>query len=100
MPTYNWLGDPAVALKRLLHDLVNRLVYGHLFSSNARYPESLYEAATIDGANWWDKFVCITLPFLQPVTFFVVVMGIIGTFQLFDQSYIFRVVLAVPITQL
>lgn len=52
-------------------------------------PETLYEAATIDGASWWDKFVFITLPFLQPITFFIIVMGIIGTFQLFDQSYIF-----------
>ncbi len=52
-------------------------------------PEALYEAAMLDGANRWEKFLHITLPFLQPVTFFVIVMGIIGTFQLFDQSYIF-----------
>jgi multiple sugar transport system permease protein len=52
-------------------------------------PVSLYEAATIDGANKWDQFVSITLPLLKPVTFFIVVMSIIGTFQLFDQSYIF-----------
>ena len=52
-------------------------------------PESLYEAATLDGASQWEKLWYITLPFLQPVTFFVVVMGMIGTFQLFDQSYIF-----------
>ncbi len=52
-------------------------------------PENLYEAATIDGASWLDKFVCITLPFLKPITFFIIVMGVIGTFQLFDQSYIF-----------
>ena len=43
----------------------------------------------LDGANRWEKFLHITLPFLQPVTFFVIVMGVIGTFQLFDQSYIF-----------
>ncbi len=52
-------------------------------------PESLYDAAAIDGANAWEKFFYITLPFLKPVTFFIVVIGIIGTFQLFDQSYIF-----------
>ena len=51
--------------------------------------DSVYEAATIDGANWWQKFIYITIPILKPVTFFVVVMGVIGTFQLFDQSYIF-----------
>jgi multiple sugar transport system permease protein len=52
-------------------------------------PVSLYEAARIDGANRFDQFISITLPLLKPVTFFIVVMGVIGTFQLFDQSYIF-----------
>lgn len=92
LPTYNWLGDPAVALKAIM--LMNIWSTAPLFmviylAALQDIPETLYEAATIDGASWWDKFVCITLPFLQPVTFFIVVMGIIGTFQLFDQSYIF-----------
>ena len=34
-------------------------------------PETLYEAATLDGASRWEKLLHITLPFLQPVTFFV-----------------------------
>jgi multiple sugar transport system permease protein len=50
---------------------------------------SLYEAAKIDGANEFDQLINITLPLLKPVTFFIMVMGVIGTFQLFDQSYIF-----------
>ncbi len=92
MPTYNWLGDPDVALKAIM--LMNIWSTAPLFmviylAALQDIPETLYEAATIDGANWWDKFTWITLPFLQPVTFFIVVMGIIGTFQLFDQSYIF-----------
>lgn len=92
LPTYNWLGDPAVALKAIM--LMNIWSTAPLFmviylAALQDIPESLYEAATIDGATSWDKFICITLPFLKPVTFFIVVMGIIGTFQLFDQSYIF-----------
>jgi multiple sugar transport system permease protein len=92
LPTYNWLGDPAVALKAIM--LMNIWSTAPLFmviylAALQDIPATLYEAATIDGASWWDKFVCITLPFLKPVTFFIVVMGIIGTFQLFDQSYIF-----------
>lgn len=51
-------------------------------------PRSLYEAAEIDGANAWGRFWFITLPLLKPVTFFVMAIGVIGTFQLFDQSYI------------
>ncbi|HEY9700168.1 MAG TPA: hypothetical protein V6D10_23140 [Trichocoleus sp.] len=36
------------------------------------------------GASAWDQFFSITLPLLKPVTFFVMTMGLIGTFQLFD----------------
>lgn len=91
-PTQNWLGDPAVALKGIM--LMNIWATAPLFmviylAALQDIPESLYEAAAIDGANRWEKLWHITLPFLQPVTFFVVVMGMIGTFQLFDQSYIF-----------
>ncbi|WP_421658484.1 carbohydrate ABC transporter permease [Leptothermofonsia sp. ETS-13] len=92
LPTYNWLGDPAVALKGIM--IMNIWATAPLFmviylAALQDIPASLYEAATLDGASRWEKFFYITLPFLQPVTFFVVVMGIIGTFQLFDQSYIF-----------
>lgn len=47
-------------------------------------PADLYEAAKIDGANGWTLFRRITLPLLSPVTFFVAVVTIIGTFQAFD----------------
>lgn len=92
LPTYNWIGDPNVALKAIM--LMNIWSTAPLFmviylAALQEIPSDVYEAATIDGANGWDKFIYITLPFLKPVTFFVVVMGIIGTFQLFDQSYIF-----------
>jgi multiple sugar transport system permease protein len=92
LPTYNWLGDPAVALKGIM--LMNIWSTAPLFmviylAALQDIPEALYEAARIDGANAWEQFVFITLPLLKPVTFFVVAMGVIGTFQLFDQSYIF-----------
>ncbi len=92
LPTYNWLGDPEVALKGIM--LMNIWATAPLFmviylAALQDIPESLYEAASIDGATAWEKFWCITLPFLKPITFFVITMGIIGTFQLFDQSYIF-----------
>jgi multiple sugar transport system permease protein len=92
LPTYNWLGDPEVALKGIM--LMNIWATAPLFmviylAALQDIPESLYEAASIDGATTWEKFWCITLPFLKPVTFFVITIGIIGTFQLFDQSYIF-----------
>jgi len=51
-------------------------------------PSELYEAASIDGANRIQMFRYITVPLLRPVIFFVVTLGIIGTFQVFDQIYI------------
>ncbi|MBN9387640.1 MAG: sugar ABC transporter permease [Chloroflexi bacterium] len=48
-------------------------------------PEQLYEAATIDGANTWQKFWRITLPLLQAVLVFVITITIIASFNLFGQ---------------
>lgn len=51
-------------------------------------PETLYEAARVDGASAWQRFRSITLPMLSPAMFFVVVTSIIGSFQVFDQALI------------
>jgi multiple sugar transport system permease protein len=48
-------------------------------------PPALYEAAAIDGANKRQQFWKITLPMLRPIILLVVVLGTIGTFQIFDQ---------------
>lgn len=47
----------------------------------------LYEAAGLDGANAWQKFIHVTLPQLAPTTFFVTVMLTIQSFKVFDQVY-------------
>lgn len=51
-------------------------------------PDTLYEAGEIDGASSWTKFWKITLPLLSPTTFFVVVINLISSFQVFDQVYV------------
>ena len=51
-------------------------------------PGHVYEAAAIDGANAWNVFRRITVPLLRPTLFFVVTLGLIGTFQVFDQVYV------------
>lgn len=48
----------------------------------------LYEAAALDGAGWWRRLFSVTLPMLSPSTFFVVVLGLINGFQVFDQVYV------------
>jgi multiple sugar transport system permease protein len=51
-------------------------------------PRAYYEAAEIDGAGKWKKFLHITLPLLSPTTFFVIIMAVIGSFQVFDQAFV------------
>lgn len=51
-------------------------------------PEQLYEAATIDGANGWQRFWNITIPMLSPSTFLISVLLIINSFKVFDQIVI------------
>lgn len=48
----------------------------------------LYEAAEIDGANGVQRFISVTFPMLSPVILFQLVMGVIGSFQIFTSAYI------------
>lgn len=50
-------------------------------------PESLYEAASIDGANDWQKFMKVTLPQLRPIILFAVVINTINTLQVFPEIF-------------
>ncbi|GAB2556919.1 carbohydrate ABC transporter permease [Gracilibacillus alcaliphilus] len=52
-------------------------------------PAELYEAADIDGASILQKFWYVTLPFLKPVTIFVVTISIINGFRMFEESFVF-----------
>jgi ABC-type sugar transport system permease subunit len=51
-------------------------------------PQEFYEAALVDGATWFQRFRYITLPLLKPVSLFVLVMSLLGGFQVFDQIQI------------
>ena len=51
-------------------------------------PHELYEAAAIDGADRIASFRRLTLPLLSPIIFFIIVKGVIGVLQLFDQPYV------------
>jgi multiple sugar transport system permease protein len=51
-------------------------------------PEEYYEAASIDGANAWQRFRLITLPLLSPTCFFVLVISLINNIQVFDQVWV------------
>jgi multiple sugar transport system permease protein len=51
-------------------------------------PRTLYEAASLDGANRWGQFRHITVPMMSPVIFFNLIIGMIGSFQVFTQAYV------------
>jgi multiple sugar transport system permease protein len=51
-------------------------------------PTALYDAAKVDGANAIQRLFNVTLPMVSPTIFFTTIMGIIGAFQFFTQSYI------------
>jgi multiple sugar transport system permease protein len=51
-------------------------------------PRELYEAAEVDGAGRWRKFLNITLPMLSPTIFFNLITGVIGAFKIFTAAYV------------
>ena len=108
-----WIFEPRVGVLRYLLDLVNidsplwlqsetwskpaiiLLSLWHMGSYMIIFlaglqgvPESFYEAASIDGASAWSKFVNITIPMLTPVILYNLVVGIINSFQVFTFAYI------------
>jgi multiple sugar transport system permease protein len=87
----NWLGDPVLAMPAVILMSIWRSAGFNtvLFLAGLQgVPQEYYEAAEIDGASKWGRFVHITLPLISPTTFFVVVNGLIGSWQVFDQVYI------------
>ena len=51
-------------------------------------PQHLYEAAEIDGANHWQRFQHVTIPMLSPTLFFILVLSVIASFQVFTTAYV------------
>ncbi|MEI7634765.1 MAG: sugar ABC transporter permease [bacterium] len=85
-----WLTDPAWSKPALI--IVGIWGIGNtaiiFLAGLQQVPQSLYEAAIVDGANTWQRFCNVTIPILSPVVFFNLVMGIIGSFQYFTHVYV------------
>lgn len=86
----NWLGDPAWSKPALvllgLWGAGNAMVI--YLAGLQDVPQQLYEAADLDGASPWTKTRHVTLPMISPVILFNVIMGMIGTLQVFTVPYI------------
>jgi multiple sugar transport system permease protein len=85
-----WLSNPDLALPAVAAVTIwSQVGYVTLFfmAGLTAIPEMFLEAARIDGASPWQTFWRIKVPLLRPTTFFVLVTGIISSFQVFDTVY-------------
>ncbi len=93
IPPHNWLNDPNLALPSIaalaIWTTAPTLMLIYL-AALQDIPESLLEAARVDGANTWQVIWHVTIPLLRPATFVNVVLGTIGAFQVFDQVFVMQ----------
>jgi ABC-type sugar transport system permease subunit len=86
-----WLSDAATAMPVVAFGSIWQYAgYNMLFflAGLQAIPLALYEAASLDGASKWAQFRQVTLPLLRPTLLFVLVTGVIGSFQVFDMVYV------------
>lgn len=90
---WDWISGPSVSLFTIMilavWTTIGTMMVVYL-SALQNIPTQVYEAAYVDGATAWQAFRKITVPLLAPTTFFVITLGLIGTFQVFDQIYVLR----------
>lgn len=86
----SWLSDPAWTKPSLVMMRVWALGTSMLLylSSMNSVSKDLYEAADIDGANFWQKFRKITLPQISPIIFFDIITNMTGAFQVFQEALV------------
>ncbi|WP_421740470.1 carbohydrate ABC transporter permease [Cellulomonas sp.] len=87
----NWLGSPTTALPSVMLVLVwVQIGYPVVIFMSAlqRVDPELYEAAELDGANWWRRFRAITIPQIKPETFVVVLTCTVAALKVFGPIYV------------
>jgi len=87
----DWLGDPHWAMPAIIVFAVWKS-FGYnmviLLAGLQSIPEDLYDAARIDGASYFERFVHVTLPMLSPLFTLVAIITVAGYFQLFAEPYV------------
>ncbi len=91
LPRPEWLSQPGTAVVAVVIVLLwsgigyDMIIY---LAGLQAIPRDYYDAASVDGAGSWQQFRDITLPLLTPTTFFLLVIDIIGSLQVFDLVYV------------
>lgn len=84
----DWLGQPVPAMAVVIVLLVWKY-FGYIMvmflAGLSGIPDELYEAASIDGANWWKRFIHITIPMLKNTFVFLTTTSLISGLQLFAE---------------
>jgi len=86
-------GGPSLALLTIIiYGIWSFVGYNTVIflSGLGNIPKEIYEAAEIDGGSKWDRFWNITIPMISPVTFYLSLIGFIGTFKAFNHIYVMR----------
>ena len=88
---FQWIAGPSIAMCALITLAVWSTAGTFMLMFLAALqdiPVDVEEAAMVDGASWWQRFRAVTIPALRPTTFLVITLGLIGTWQVFDQVYL------------
>jgi len=88
---WDWLSGPSVALCVIIFLAVWTTTGTFMLMFLAALqdlPVEVDEAAALDGVTWWQKVRLVTIPMLRPAIFLVTTLGLIGTWQVFDQIYV------------
>jgi multiple sugar transport system permease protein len=87
----DWLNDPAwakpaVVLLTLWKNVGFTMVI--YLAALQGVPQALYEAAEVDGASMWQRVRHITIPLVSPTTFFLLIIQMLGAFQIFEEPFV------------
>ncbi|GAA5159394.1 sugar ABC transporter permease [Ornithinimicrobium tianjinense] len=88
---WEWFSGPSVAMSAIMLQVVWTTAGTFMLMFLAALqdlPAEVDEAAMVDGANKWQRFMNVTIPHLRPTILLVITLGIIGTWQVFDQVYV------------
>ena len=91
LTVWDWISGPSIALSAIMMMNIWTTIGTMMIVFLAALqdiPSFVFEAAQMDGANSRQIFTYVTLPLLRPTMFFVITLGLIGTYQVFDQVYV------------
>lgn len=91
IPSQDWINNPQLAMPMVILFSIWKYMGFNIvifLAGLQNISREYYEAAEIDGANAWQQFWRITFPLLTPVTFFVLIISMIGAFKVFDEIFV------------